>query len=389
MKHFVLFIGLCIFGQTVRSQTSYTWTGSVSTSWNAAANWAPAGIPGPIDNVTIVTGANTCVLNASSSINNITITTGTLDLGGFTLNTTGPTALFSTGTVQNGTMNITGATTTTFNGPVTMNCPVNITSATVTLKNTTFQNALTLTKTGASNDNSSGNNIFNGAVTMTNTGTGYLLMGNGNPDHFNAAATFNNLGSSNIYVAYNSPNNVFGAATTFNNAPTANTQIYVSWNSSGTSFNDNIIVNSTNGQGVQFCGGNGTATATLANSKTISIGASGFSAGNLLLRQFTQTGATAQNLTLTGTAALTYGPLSSFGGNVTSSSPTIYLNGCTFSGTTNITKTGASGDYSNGGNIFNGVSTLTNSGTSYFLLGNTNPDIWNNDVIFTDNGSER
>jgi hypothetical protein len=389
MKHFVLIIGLFIFGQAVRSQTSYTWTGSISTSWNTAGNWAPAGIPGAIDNVTIVTGSNTCVLNATSSINNITITSGTLDLGGFTLNTTGPTALFSTGTVQNGTMNITGATTTTFNGPVTMNCPVNITSATVTLKNTTFQNPLTLTKTGGTNDNSSGNNIFNGAVTMTNTGTGYLLMGNGNPDHFNANATFNNLGSSNIYVAYNSPNNVFGAITTFNNAPTANTQIYVSWNSNGTSFNDNIIVNSTNGQGVQFCGGNGTATSTLANGKTITVGASGFSAGTLLLRQFTQTGATAQNLTLTGTAALTYGPLSSFGGNVTSSSPTIFLNGCTFSGTTNITKTGASGDFSAGGNIFNGVSTLTNSGTSYFLLGNANPDIWNNDVIFTDNGSER
>jgi Secretion system C-terminal sorting domain len=389
MKQFVLIIGLFIFGQTVRSQTSYTWTGSVSTSWNTAGNWAPAGIPGSIDNVTIVTGSNTCVLNASTPVNNITVTSGTLDLGGFTLSVSGPTVVFSTGTVQNGTVNITGATNTTFNGPLTMNCPVNITSASVTLKNTIFQNALTLTKTGVSNDNSSGNNIFNGAVTMTNTGAGYLQMGNGNPDHFNAAATFNNTGSSSIYVAYNSANNIFGGVTTFNNTPTTNTLIYISWLSNGTSFNDNIIVNSTNGQGVQFCGGNGTSTATLATGKTITIGASGFSAGTLLLKQFTQTGATAQNLTLTGTGVLTYGPSSSFGGNVISSSPAIFLNGCTFSGTTNITKTGASGDFSAGGNTFNGLSTLTNSGSSYFLLGNSNPDTWNNDVIFTDNGSER
>ncbi len=36
------------------------------------------------------------------------------------------------------------------------------------------------TKTGSTNDYSSGNNIFNGVTTMTNAGSGYLLFGNGN-----------------------------------------------------------------------------------------------------------------------------------------------------------------------------------------------------------------
>jgi hypothetical protein len=389
MKRSYLLIGLTLLALSVKCQTSYTWNGTVSTAWNTPGNWSPNGVPGGADNVTIVTGSNTCILNASSPINNLTLTSGTLDLGSATLTVGGSTATFSSGTVQNGTLTITAATTTTFNGAVTINCPINITSSTVTLRNTTFQQTLAITKTGASNDASGGNNIFNGPATFTNAGSGYLMLGNGNPDQFNNSATFNNTGSANVWVAYNSTGNVFGGLTTFNNTPTGNNGIYVGWNSTGTSFSGNIVAESTNGQGVQFCGGNTTATATLGTGYTISIAPGGFSAGTLLLRQFTQTGGTAQNITLTGTGALTYGPSSSFAGNVTSSSPTLFLNGCTFNGTSTFTKTGATGDYGQGGNTFNGICSITNSGSSYLLLGNTNPDTWNSDVTFTDNGSER
>ena len=390
MRKILLAIGLFFCIQTLQSQTSYTWNGSSSTAWNTPVNWTPNGIPGSADNVTIVTGSNTCILNAAVSINNLILTSGTLDLGGATLTVNGVTAQFTSGTVQNGALTVTGATTTTFgNGPVTMNCIVNITSAAVTLKNTTFQNTTNITKTGATNDASSGNNIFNGALTMTGAGAGYLLMGNGNPDQFNSSATFNNTGSSNLYVAFNSSNNVFNGVTTFNNTPVSNTLIYVSQNSAGTLFNNNIVVSSTSGLGVQFCTGNATATATLSAGNTISVGAGGFSAGTLLLRQFTQTGATAQNLALTGTGSLNFGPSSTFGGNMTSSSPALILSGCTFNGTTNLTKTGPTGDWGTGGNTYNGVCSITNSGSSYLVMGNGTPDIWNNDVTFTDNGSER
>src|SRR5882724_5787017 len=383
MKQFLLFIGLFIFIQTANSQTSYTWNGVTSTAWNTPGNWTPNGIPGSADNVTIVTGSNTCLLNAGTSITDITVTSGTLDLGGFALTVNGTSAIFTSGTVQNGTLTVSGATTTTFgNGPLTMNCNVNVTSATVTLRNTTFQNTINITKTGASNDASAGNNIFNGAVTMTNTGTGYLLMGNGNRDQFNTTATFNNTGNSNIYVAYNSANNIFGGVTTFNNTPTANTLIYVSWLSTGTIFNDDIVVNSTGGQGVQFCGGNATATATLSATKTITVGAGGFSNGILLLRQFSQIGATAQNLTLTGTSNLTFGPSSSFGGNVTTISPTLFFNGCNFNGTVTSTKNGTTNDASIGNNTFNGAFSITNTGAGYFLMGNGNPDLWQSTATF-------
>jgi hypothetical protein len=391
MKRSILLCGLLIIVavQALRAQTSYTWTGLVSTAWNTPTNWLPNGIPGAADNVTIVTGVNTCKLGASQSINNLTLTSGALDLNAGTLTVNGTTAQFTLGTVQNGTLTVTGATTTSFNGLVTMNCVVNITSAAFTAKNTTFQSTTTITKTGATNDASAGANIFNGALTATDNGSGYLMFGNGNGDQFNAAATFINTGSSNIYVANSGTASTFNGVTTFTNSPSTNNGIYVSWNTTGTVFNNNIVVNSTLGTGVQFCGGNTTATATLASGYTITVGATGFSAGTLLLRQFTQSGATAQNLSLTASGAMQIGPSSVFNGNFTATTPTLWLNGGTFNGTTNLTKTGASGDYGQGGNIYNGVCTITNSGGSYLLMGNTNPDIWNNDVTFTDNGSER
>jgi len=122
-----------------------------------------------------------------------------------------------------GTSNLIFGPSSSFDGDVTTSSP------SLFFHGCTFNNIVNSIKTGITNDASNGNNVFNGAVTMTNAGAGYLLFGNGNSDQFNTTATFNNTGSSSIYVAYNSANNIFGGVTTFNNAPTANTLIYVSW----------------------------------------------------------------------------------------------------------------------------------------------------------------
>lgn len=390
MKSFLLLISLFFFIQPAQSQTSYTWNGSTSTSWNTPANWTPNGVPGSADNVTIVTGSNNCILSSATSINNITLTSGTLNLGGATLTVNGTTATFTAGTATNGTLTVTGATTATFgSGTVSMNCAVNVTSGTLTFRNTTFQGTTSLTKTGSSSDGSYGNNFFNGTLVLTNNGTGNMSLGNSNPDQFNGNSTFNNTGGANLYVAVNSTGNVFNGPATFNNTPTGNYYLSVSSGAIGTKFNSSIVVNSNNGAGVQFCGGNSSATASLAAGQTISVGTIGFSAGTLLLKQFTQLGTTDQNLTLTGTASLNFGPTSTFNGGITASSPGLLLNGAIFNDSTNLTKTGASGDYGSGGNTYNAVCSITNSGSSFLVMGNTNPDIWNSSVTFTDNGSER
>jgi hypothetical protein len=385
---FSLFL-LIITGQVAQCQIAYTWNGSVSTDWSTPGNWTPNGVPGTADNVTIVTGGHICQLSAGAGITNFKLTSGLLDLGGNTLTIDGATAAYSTGTVQNGNMTVTAATSTVFGGgPVVMNCVVNVTSAGVTMKNTTFQKALTITKTGTSNDASTGGNVFNDVTVMSNPGSGYFMLGNGSPDQFNAPVTFNNTGSATFYVAYNSLNNIFNAAVTLNNAPSANTAIQVTSNNSTTAFNDNIVMTSAGGSGIQF-GGGATSSSTLAAGKTVSIGAGGWTSGTLLLHQFTQTGATAQQLTLGGTGTLILGPAASFDGDVTAVTPALALNGCTFNGAANLTKNGPTGDWSSGGNVFNGPCSITNNGASYLVLGNSNPDIWNNDVTFTDNGQER
>ena len=197
---------------------------------------------------------------------------------------------------------LTGSSALTFGPGSAIGGDMTSTSGSLYFNGCTFSGICNAIKTGTTSDYSGGNNIFNGVTTITDAGSGYMVFGNGNADQFNTTATFNNTGSNSMYIAYNSPNNIFGGTTTFNNTPTANTAIYVSQNSAGTVFNGNIVVTSNNGQGVLFCNGNATATATLSPGYTISVGAGGFSAGTLLLRQFTQSGATPQSLTLTGSA---------------------------------------------------------------------------------------
>ncbi|MBX2922043.1 MAG: hypothetical protein KF746_07615 [Chitinophagaceae bacterium] len=394
MKVFFLSIVLLLLLQTTRAQVSYTWNGSLSASWTTAGNWSPNGVPGALDDVRIVTAANNCMLTAGTTINNITLASGTLDLNGGTLTVNGATAVFTSGTVQNGNLIVSAANTTTFGtGAVTMNCTINIHTATISIRNTTFQGTVDITKTGSTGDSNNGNNIFNGTVTITNTGSGNCVLGNSGADRFYSNATFNNTGSGNLYIAHNSSNNLFAGVTTFNNAPTANTRTYVSWYSTGTVFNSDIIVSSTSGEGVQFCGGNATASATLAAGHTIAIGAGGFSAGTLLLRQFTQSGSAPLNLSLTGQAEARFGPSGNFGGPVTVSSPNIYASASVFSSEVVFTKTdGTSNNPSSGGNTFNAdltVNYISSNGTGYWSFANGAADIYNGDVYSNNNSLDR
>lgn len=395
MKQFLLCLTLLFLVQGTKSQVSYTWNGSASTAWNNAANWTPnTGFPGAIDNAIIVTGGNTCKLSANTAITNITMTSGTLDMGGFTLSPSGN-GIFTAGTVQNGTLSISGGvantalfTNTTFNA----NAVLNVTTGAFTLNGGTYGGAVTLNQIGSTNTNGNGGATFNNTLTITNSGSGQLLLGNVSADKFNGVTTFNNTGSNNIYVAYNSSNHLFGNTVTFNNTPTANTGIYVGWRSSSNAFNGNIVVTSTNGQGVQFCGGLATANATLAAGSTISVGGGGFSAGTLLFQHFTQTGATAQNLLLTSTATANFNT-ATFNGALTVSSPNIYTSSSTFNGVTSFTKTdGTSANNMNGGNTFGSTLTLnytSASGNGYWGWAGTTADIYNGDVYVNNNSLDR
>lgn len=327
-------------------------------------------------------------------INNFTLSSGTMDLGSHTITIAGATAAFNSGTIQNGTLDVSGAVTTAFGtGAVTMNCAVNITSAGITIRNSTFQNTVNITKTGSGNDASYGGNIFNGTTVITNAGSGYLLLANSSGDQFNGDATFNNTGDNHLYVAYNGSGNVFNGITRFNSSASANNPIYVSRYAVGTTFNNNIVVSSTSGGGVQFCGGNTLATAVLSSGFTLSIGAGGFSAGVLSLRQFTQSGSTPVSIAATGAAQIELGPYSKFDGVITVTAPNIYSSNSIFNSNVIFTKTdGTKNNPSSGGNTFNGTLTVnyySTSGTGYWSFANGAPDIYNDDVYSNNNSLNR
>ncbi|MBS1490953.1 MAG: T9SS type A sorting domain-containing protein [Bacteroidetes bacterium] len=224
--------------------------------------------------------------------------------------------------------------------------------------NNTFASTTTIVNSGSAQLRTNGNNTFNGTTTLTNSGSADLLLELTTGSTYNGDVTMNNTGSSYVRAAYMGAN----------------------------SFNGNIIVNSTSGTGVYFSD-QGTGTVTLANTKTISVGGTGFTFGTLSLPRFTQVGGTAQSLTLTNVAALTVGPASTFNGNITFVTPTINLNGCTYNGTASITKTGATNDTSLGGNIFNLTTAFANSGTGQFINAGGGLDTFNNNLTLTNTGT--
>ncbi len=246
--------------------------------------------------------------------------------------------------------------------------------------NSTFISAATIKNSGTGLLRTNGNNTFGGATSLINTGSNYLLLELTTGSNYNGDLTLLNAGTSTIRMAY------LGAS----------------------NFNGNILVNNTSGDGIYFCE-RVSATATLANGKTISVGATGFTTGELRLNRFTQNGSASQSLTLAGTSILTLGPTSSFGGNVDFRSPQLFFEATLFSGNTFLEKTGAVDNLSNGNNTFSSTATIKNSGTGFFrtngnntfggatsLINTSSSDLllelvtgstYNGDVILTNSGT--
>lgn len=287
-------------------------------------------------------------LASGRTITNGVFSQGILQLKGFTQAGTTAQALTLTGTAI-----LSMGPSSAFGGNVSFTAPQ------VLLNGVTFQGTAYLEKNGATDNTGSGNNTFNGVTTIVNSGSGAFISGNTSVETFNDNVTLTNTGSSYISVAAGAP---------------------------GNSFNGNIIVNCTGGAGV-YVGNNSGSTITLAPGKTISVGASGFTTGQLRLRRFAQSGATAQSLLLTGNSVLLLGPSSSFGGTVNFTAPQIFLNGTLFDGTTYLEKSGATDNTGTGSNVFNGVTTIVNSGSGGFISGNTSQDTFNNDLILSNTGS--
>ncbi|MBK7967702.1 MAG: hypothetical protein IPK08_01605 [Bacteroidetes bacterium] len=352
---YILFIIILIAASRSSFATSFTWVGT-TTDWANSNNWYPSGIPDSADNVTISSGTNGPLLDGNRKITNLTLSSKTINLNGYSLTVYG-TATMTSGTVTNGTFYARG-NLASFNGTL-MDCPVDAICGYIRLSGSTFNETADFTDLGAATGTGSGGCTFNDDVTITHTGTlTYFTLANTTGDTFNGNVTFTNSSNREIHIA----------------------------SSGATLFNGNVIPNSTSSGGISFASGGG--SATLASGKTISIGSSGFSADFLTLKNFTQNGSTAQTLTLTGTAVVNM-IAATFNGNITVTAPGILLKNNTFNGTATLTRNGSSGNHqSDGGNTFNTL-TLDNAGSAGRVRwATTLPDTYNADATFSSTGGQ-
>ncbi len=362
--------------KTMFASTLYTWNGSVNSLWTEPLNWTPNGIPDSTDMISISGSVNPLLMDGDRKIASLTCNNSSnIDLSGFVLSLSGNfisnagslielnggvitisgNANFNGGIVSDsdssGFVMTTGSSCVFGNssGGPTMNAMVNVNAGNVTLRSTTFNRGVIISKRGSGNDNSFGGNTYNGITEIINNGTGNLVLSNNVRDVFNQIVTFSNNGSAGIYPGYN--------------------------DATGTLFNDSVYVNCSAGAGIYFSAGSG--NSILAESKRINIGLNRFSAGTLSLRHFTTSTSIDQNLLLTGTAIASFGPATTFGNELKVEAPGILLNGAVFSSKASLTKTGTGNNSGAGGNIFNDSTQIINSGSGFLLSGNTLPDNFN------------
>lgn len=366
----ILFWGLILGSITLFSQTRY-WVAGVASNWSGD-NWsstsggaADGGGPPTIAQSARFDGnglGNCTVDLLDPTISGLALSgyTGTIDLNGNTITATG-TSSFASGTINDtpGTdsLVVTSAAATTFSG-TTFGAIVHVSSSNPLLNGSVFNARSTFIKTGGGGGTCNGGNIFNATTIITHNGAGgNWIFANVSADDFNGPVTISNTGTGTTFMAHRAL---------------------------GNTFDGNIILNGTSGGGVYF--GNNSGSSTFAAGFSTSIGALGFSAGVLRFREFVQLGATAQNLTLTGVARLDMYN-ATWGGDVSFTSPRFTTRESTYSGTSLITKSGATNDASTGGNRFTGNVTLVDSGSGYLLFGESAPDTCDADLTLTNTGT--
>lgn len=272
--------------------------------------------------------------------------TGTLAFRGFT----------QSGATAQSLTNITSGAVLSFENGSTFNGALTATAAGILLSGSTFASTADFLKNGASNDVGVGGCTFSNTTTIQNSGNGDLTMASSAADVFNGSLTVTNSGTNYILLSHTA---------------------------AGTAYNQNIALNCINtASGIRF-GQNG-GTASLASGRTITIGGSGYSSGDLMLNGFTQLGSTVQNLTTFGTGVEVYiGTGTIFNGNATITATDLYLGGATYNGTATLTKTGNNDNTCLGGNTFNQTTIIQNTGSGTWYLSGSNVDDYNAAVTFT------
>ncbi|SFO13984.1 Por secretion system C-terminal sorting domain-containing protein [Algoriphagus ornithinivorans] len=294
-------------------------------------------------------------MTGNITVRDFTIIAGSLDLGGYQLSVT---------------RNYRSRGGTISNGAITANSYVD-------LENTTFNGTVSLIKTGSSNDNNSGGNIFNGPTTIRNDSNRFWRLSNGSGDTFNSTVRFTKGSTGNLQIAYTSVSQFNGTIT---------------------------LDNFANNGSISFGLGGGSSTL---NSGGLINGS--FSVGSLDIRNFTQiqtaSNGSFQVASFTVTNSIFLGDFS-----VNSSGNVIFIGDNIFDGnnsfisggnldadginqfsvrpgtSTSFVKNGGGNDDWQGGNTFGTVS-FTNNTNSRFRIANATGDTFLRGSSFSNNGT--
>lgn len=245
------------------------------------------------------------------------------------------------------------------------------------VRENTFNSFATFRKTGSTADAMNGGNIHYGPVSFQNNGSDDMRLQTVLPDTFYDNVTFK-ANSHRIRVAYNDISDVslFADTVTFNSTSNVINDIA---KAGDVKFEAPVLLGCSDGD-IRF-GVDGGETTLAENGKLQIESTIGYSTGDLRLYHITQTGSAPQLLTITGDAQLFIDDCL-FNGEVSFKAPYLTSESSTYNDETTLEQTGSGNAFSNGNNVFQSKTIITNSGSGNLYMGNTTGDDYNGNVTF-------
>lgn len=287
-------------------------------------------------------------------------------------------------------LNLTNTAKIDFESGTKFNADLVVNASEILLNGAVFNGAVYITQHGSGSSLSNGGNQFSQMTTLVNDGTGTFSLGNVSEDIFNGETTIqNNQGTLLLnYSVFN------GNSYLKNYCNSTENDRFIIGNTGACQLNGNINITNDYPDGITsgimsgMAFGIADGYTNLNNDGVLNI-VDGFK-GKLTLKNFWQLSVNSQSITLTDTnSQLILGPGSIFNGDFSFNGPRISLNGVGFNASAYISRTSNLNDTCNGGNFFNGITTIKDVGNlpHKFLLSYVNEDIYNGSVTFIQEGS--
>ena len=353
MNSFYSILALLLLSSIDLNAWTFTWTGTNSSSWTDAGNWNKTGantgvntVPGSLDNVVISSSTGTQpILSANTSILNLNQSNGSLYLSDFTLTILND-ANFTGGTVFRGTLsiaNIAGMQNTTFDASGT---------------------TINIDKTGGSNNDLYGGNLFKGAAYIYNSSTSRFRLSVTSPDNYNGYIRYEERSTGALEPAYNGTNTYSSDMSSTNSTNTVSIGMgngTAVINSATTLYGSKIEFNRLTINTSQLFRSLG---ALKINNLKIINGSVSASNNTWQVEKFEIVGGSF------GEGTLEFKNIDSmYNGTFTNAAVLVKVNG----GNSNVVY---------GGNVFNGTVTIRNNSDSLFRLANNIGDDYNGNTYF-------